>query len=144
MAALCGIRLAQVRRAEWVLAACGFVLVLVPAIESVLPEALSTGLSHAHVGLSYWYVLLAAAVAACCWVTERTQERGLAVALIGICVTAAVVHVIWFTAPVLDNTVSARGFARAHGAAPNCETNPSRGWRYGLDYYFHHPIPDCK
>jgi hypothetical protein len=57
---------------------------------------------------------------------------------------AAVVRIVWVTYPLLDRTVSAREFYRVHGQSLVCSPSPNRSWRYGLDYYAHRPIPDCK
>jgi hypothetical protein len=85
------------------------------------------------------------AVAAGCWFLERHGHRGTAVAAIVLCVTASVVFVIWTAYPILDQTVSARGIYRAQAVgSPLCAPGSNRSLRYGLDYYAHHPIPDCK
>ncbi len=144
LAALCGLALAEARRAQWVLAACAVLLWFFPLMEEVLPQALESGLSRSRVGLPLWPFLPVGAVAALCWMLERSGRRMLAFAAIVLCVTGAVVRVVWTTYPLLDRTVSARGFFRSQTEIPVCSSNRNRSWRYGLDYYAHRPIPDCK
>jgi 4-amino-4-deoxy-L-arabinose transferase-like glycosyltransferase len=136
VAALCGIALAEARRARWVLAVCAVLLWLIPAVQEILPQALISGLSHTHLQLPYLFLIPILAIAALCWFLRPAT----AVAIIGFCVTLAVIRVVWITYPILDNEVS----ARPHVDSITCSSNPNRSWRYGLDYYAHRPIPDCK
>ena len=142
--ALCGIALAEAPRVSWVLAACAGLLWLVPAIGQVLPSALIVGLSRAPIRLPFEAVIPVLVIAAACWFLERYGRRKLAVAVIVACVTASVVLVTWVTYPMLDHTVSPRGFYRSQAESMVCTPSPNRTWRYGLDYYAHRPIPDCK
>ncbi len=136
VAALCGIALAEAKRARWVLAISAALLCLIPAIQEVLPQALVSGLSHAHLQFPFLFLIPILAIAVVCWFVRPAT----AVAIIGFCVTAAVFRVVWITYPVLDNVVS----ARPHVDSITCSSNPNRSWRYSLDYYAHRPIPDCK
>jgi len=143
LAALCGVALAEARKAAWVLACCAGLLWLLPAIEQVLPRALISGLSRVPLQWPLTAVIPVGAVAVLCWFLDRGGRRGLAVAAISLCVTASVAGFVWRMYPMLDNTVSARGFYRSQREMV-CTPSPNRNWRYGLDYYAHHPIPDCK
>jgi 4-amino-4-deoxy-L-arabinose transferase-like glycosyltransferase len=136
VAALCGIALAEARRARWVLAISAALLWLIPAVQEVLPQALVSGLSHTHLQLPFLFLIPTLAIAAICWFLRPAAT----VAIIGLCVTLAVIRVVWVTYPVLDQVVS----ARPHVDSITCSSNPNRSWRYGLDYYAHRPIPDCK
>ncbi len=144
LTAICGLALAQPRRAGWVLAASAALLWFVPVIEGVLPTALISGFSHARFDLPYRELLPVSLVAAVCWFLEIRGRRGFAIGFLGICVTLAVIRVIWVTYPMLDRTVSARAFYREQGGGVPCSSSPNRSWRYGLDYYAHRVIPDCK
>jgi 4-amino-4-deoxy-L-arabinose transferase-like glycosyltransferase len=143
-AALGGIALAEASRATWVLAVCAGLLGLVPAIEQVLPRALIAGLTRAPIHLPFEALVPVLAVTATCWFLEHYGHRSLAVAAIVLCVAASVVFVILTTYPILDQTVSARGIYRAQAGSTLCAPASNRSLRYGLDYYAHHPIPDCK
>lgn len=144
VAALCGVALAQARSANWVLAICAALLWLAPTVEQVLPRALIVGLTHAPVRLPFEALIPVLAIAVFCWFLDRRGWRGLAVATLVACMTISVIRVTWTTYPILDHTVSARGFYRAQAESVLCTPSPNRSWRYGLDYYAHRPIPDCK
>ena len=144
VAALCGIALAETRRATVVLAACAGLLWLVPAIQQALPHALIAGLGRTPVQWPYEALIPVGALAVLCWILESRGQRGWAVAVVTAGVTASVISVVWITYPVLDNTVSARRFYKVQGSSMACTPSPNRSWRYGLDYYAHRPIPDCK
>jgi len=59
-------------------------------------------------------------------------------------VLSGVVYMKAKTFPVLDERVSVRAFWRTHGAAKACVENVRRDWKYGLDYYAGHPLPECQ
>ncbi len=136
VAALCGIALTEAKRARWVLAISAALLCLIPVIQEVLPQALVSGLSHAHLQFPFLFLIPILAIAVVCWFVRPAT----AVAIIGFCVTAAVIRVVWITYPILDNVVS----ARSNLDSITCSSNSNRSWRYSLDYYAHRPIPDCK
>lgn len=145
LTALLGIALAQARRAGWFLAFSAGLLWLLPAVEQVLPRALIEGLSRAPLQLPFTVLLPVTALALFCFYLDYKGWRDLAVAAICLSVTAGVFRVVWITYPMLDNSYSARGFFRSEeGRAALCTPSPNRNWRYGLDYYAHRPIPDCK
>ena len=135
LAAMCGISLARVR-ARWVLALAAALLWLIPAIQSILPDALINGLSRTHFEFPYALLIPAIGLAVVCWFLRPT----IAVAVVSAGMTLAIICVVWITFPVLDNVVS----ARQHVNSVTCSSNSNRSWRYGLDYYAHRPIPDCK
>ena len=142
--ALCGIALAETRRAAAILAACAALLGLVPAIEQILPQALIVGLRRAPLHLTFEALIPVAAIAIACWLLEWRGRRGVAVAVLVAGVTISVMRVVWVTYPMLDATVSARHFFKTNLESVVCTPNQNRSWRYGLEYYAHHPIPDCK
>ena len=144
VAALCGIGLAEAKRAAWVLPACALLLWLIPAAEQALPRALISGLSRAPLALPFTALIPVGAVAIVCALLEHQGRRMIAAGVVAACMVAAVVRIVWVTYPLLDRTVSAREFYRVHGQSLVCSPSPNRSWRYGLDYYAHRPIPDCK
>ncbi len=144
VAALCGIALAEAGDAKFVMAASAVLLLILPAVERVIPQALISGLSHTHLEFPLTIVIPIAAVSILCWWLDRSGQRMAAVAVLSICVTLAIVQFVWTTYPLLDHMVSARQFYRSQGGTLNCVSSPNRAWRYGLDYYAHRTIPDCK
>jgi 4-amino-4-deoxy-L-arabinose transferase-like glycosyltransferase len=146
-AALIGARLAEMRRARWLVAACAVLLALLPVVAGVLPAALQRGLSHAGLGTIAWPVMIAAlALAAAAWALERAGRRGSALALAVLGVVAGAVWLEASTYPELDRTVSARGLWRQVAARRErvCVGQVNRGWRYNLNYYSGQPLPDCR
>jgi 4-amino-4-deoxy-L-arabinose transferase-like glycosyltransferase len=140
LTAVFGLALAEARRTGWVLALSAMLLLFVPIIEGVLPQALISGLSHAHFDPPWGTLVPVLCLAVACFLVRREFAAG----FISICVTLSVISVIWVTYPLLDRTVSARAYYLARPAGELCSPSPNRSWRYGLDYYAHREIPDCK
>jgi 4-amino-4-deoxy-L-arabinose transferase-like glycosyltransferase len=140
LTAVCGLALAQVRKAGPVLALSALLLWLVPTIERSLPQALISGASHTRFDLPYGFLTPVLCLALICFFGRRQ----FAIGIVAICITVAVARIIWITYPLLDRTVSARAYYRARPAGEICNPDPNRSWRYGLDYYAHREIPDCK
>ena len=140
LTAIVGLVLAQMRKAGPVLALSALLLWFVPLIEGGLPQALTSGLSHAHFDLAYSALTPALCVAIVC----LFGRREFAIGLIAICIILAVARLICVTYPLLDRTVSARAYFRSRPEGELCNSSPNRSWRYGLDYYAHRKIPDCK
>jgi 4-amino-4-deoxy-L-arabinose transferase-like glycosyltransferase len=144
--ALMGVALAEAKTAKWALAASAALLVLVPVVAGILPEALLRGLSRAQAAGLPWQALLAvAAVAAVAWAAERAGRRLVAVGAIAAAMLAGVLWMEATTFPVLDRTVSARGvWSQVAGRASEvCVGQVSRSWRYNLNYYSGSPLPEC-
>jgi 4-amino-4-deoxy-L-arabinose transferase-like glycosyltransferase len=142
LAILLGIALTQTRRAGWMMAISGALLGLIPAAADALPQALASGASHAQLQPRYWIVAPAILFGALLWRLDAVGRRDWAVGAVAGAMTALVAGVIWVTYPVLDQSVSARGYWRSHPVT--CSDNKNRGWRYGLDYYAGKVVPDCN
>lgn len=141
-AALAGIALNEARRTRGVLAACALLLVLLPPLISVLPQALAAGLSRAQLPPFQWTWLVPAVLAIAVW----RMERATAVALLALGVAAGVVLLKIEALPAIDSAVSARPLWREIAAEREqvCVDRMHRNWRYGLDYYAIKPLPDCS
>jgi 4-amino-4-deoxy-L-arabinose transferase-like glycosyltransferase len=141
---LLGIALVKMGDARWLLAVSGLSIGLVPAVASALPQALAIGASHAHLRVQPWFVVPAVLLGVLLWWFESNGQRDWAAAAVGAAMAVLVATVVWFTYPILDQTVSARGYWRAHQPeAAVCTSNTNRSWRYGLDYYAGKVVPDC-
>ena len=116
-------------------------LSLLPAIATVLPQALESGLSRARwqsEGLLAVLPLLLVPLAV--WKLQRTTAVGVvAVVLAG---GAAWLKII--VDPALEGT-SARSLWRemAPQVSEVCLTPLHRNWQYGLNYYSVNPLPEC-
>jgi 4-amino-4-deoxy-L-arabinose transferase-like glycosyltransferase len=142
-AALIGIALADSARVRSLLAACGALLCLVPALAGMLPQALLAGVSHAPFRLTWPWVIVGLAIAATCVLLEQRGHRDLAFALIACLMSVAVVGVVWRVYPELDRQLSGR--AGAKQAAIVClPPTMNRSQRYSIQYYLQRSLPDCK
>ncbi|MCL5745092.1 MAG: glycosyltransferase family 39 protein [Acidobacteria bacterium] len=141
-AALLGLALDEAREARPVLAGCALLLLLMPALTAVLPQALAVGLSRAHFPPFAWTWLVPALLAIAVW----RLGRGAAVAVLVLGVSAGVVFLKVEALPAIDRAVSARPLWRE--IAPRrdqvCVTEMHRNWLYGLNYYSVTPLPDCS
>ena len=146
IAALVGIALHEALEARPMLLACGLVLVAFPIAATVLPEALSRGLSHVSPPPFQIVWLLAAAPAAVAWLLESRGKRLAAVFAIAAGVTAGVFYLKATVAPELNQTVSARDLwgRISPYAREACVDGLDSAWRYGLNYYSVTPLPECS
>ncbi|NWF84911.1 MAG: glycosyltransferase family 39 protein [Bryobacteraceae bacterium] len=137
----------QARAMGRTLAVCLFLLSLVPAIASLLPDALLHGLSRTRLSEVHWeYFVAAAPAAVVVYLLDRFNLRLAAVTMLSACSIAALLYVKLSAAPVLGEVVSARGLARraANNAAQTCVGQLHRNYRYGLDYYLKRELPACE
>jgi len=146
LAVLMGIALARSKRPVQIailLAVSAALLGFIPAIQSVLPQALVSGISHVTFHEPLPWILPALLGMALCAALEWQGQRSAAVALIALLTATSVVRVIWETYPVLDQSVSMRGLWRSHPESVVCvdDSDPSR--RYGLNYYAGRQLPEC-
>jgi 4-amino-4-deoxy-L-arabinose transferase-like glycosyltransferase len=128
----------------WWLAACALLLVALPTVAAILPDALLDGLSHAHVAFApggLVFLLVAGAV----WWLAWKQKAEAALLAVALAAGAGAVYMRYRTFPALDSTVSVRGFWQSHqdADAGACYDNVSRTWQYGLNYYAVREIPQC-
>lgn len=142
LAVLAGLAVAASERWRTAVIASALLLMLLPLIAALLPQALSSGLSRSMVdGRMLWTGLPLALVALAVWKLPR-QEAFSVVAMVlacGVCFLKVRAY------PVLEQTVSARSLWReiqSH-AGETCVGPIHRNWRYGLNYYSVQPLPDC-
>jgi 4-amino-4-deoxy-L-arabinose transferase-like glycosyltransferase len=129
----------------WWLGASMMLLVLLPSIGNVLPEAFLSGATRVHWAFDPRGVpVIIAAVAV--WWFART-DRMIDAILIG---AAAIVVSIGYlklqALPVLDQRASARAFFRAHPTEMTsacADANVPRSFIYGLEYYAGRSLPEC-
>jgi 4-amino-4-deoxy-L-arabinose transferase-like glycosyltransferase len=145
-AALMGLALAEAVRARALLAAGALSLAAIPFAVAMLPRILAVGLSRAGSPAFDWTWALPPAVGAAVWWLESRRHRGVAVAVMGLAVTAGVAELQVRTIPVLDRTVSAQPLWReiADRRDEVCMEPVHRNIRYGLNYYAVTPLPDCR
>jgi 4-amino-4-deoxy-L-arabinose transferase-like glycosyltransferase len=135
LAALMGIALAEAIHARVLLAACGFLLCLTPALATMLPQALEAGISRAPFHVTWPWIVAGLAVATICGMANR----GWAVGIVALLTTVSVVGLIWRVYPELDRGMSGRG-----AVSITCLPQTNRSQRYSLDYYSGQNLPDCK
>ena len=130
---------------QWWLAACAALLIALPAVAAVLPDALLSGLSRAHVSFKPLGLIFAFAAAGVWWLARRRQT-GLAILTVALAAGFGAAYIKDHTFPRLDQTVSVRGFWRSSGAsaASACFDSVSRTWQYGLNYYAGRPLAECQ
>ncbi|MEP7367656.1 MAG: glycosyltransferase family 39 protein, partial [Acidobacteriota bacterium] len=128
IAALMGIRFQPSRGLKLAIAACVPMLVFGA---SILPDALTDGLTHAPLQLGNYALIAASAVAA-------FFSPPVAVAAIALWAKLTVY-------PVLDQHLGARQLWKEiqPRAAETCVEWIGRDWQYGLDYYAQPRLPAC-
>ena len=136
--------LEKLKRREYWLAACAALLIALPTVSLLLPDALLLGLSRAGVRFAP-AGLVFAAVAGVVWWSAHKQWTDCAVITVAVAAAIGIGFVKFNTFPRLDHTVSARGFWRANRAAvaTGCLDDVDRARQYGLNYYAGHAIPAC-
>ncbi len=135
LAALIGIALSEGVRVRILLAACGLLPCLTPALATMLPQALESGISHTSFHLAWPWVVAGLAVATSCVIANR----GLAVAIVAVLTTVSVAGLVWRVYPELDRQLSGRG-----ATSMTCLPPTNRSQRYSIDYYAGRDLPDCQ
>lgn len=147
IAALAGVRLAEIANPRWVIIASGALVLLLPFIAGTLPQALAGGLSSAPIvfAVPISIVPLAGSLALTA-VLLRRNKRTYAVASVVLAATLGVAYLKTQMFPVLDEVVSARPQWRRISAdsAQYCAGDLHRNHRYGLNYYARKPFPSCE
>jgi 4-amino-4-deoxy-L-arabinose transferase len=130
---------------QWWLAGCALCLVVLPTAAAVLPDALLAGLRRAPVLFAPGGLIFAAGTLGVWWLARSGQSEG-AVLSVALFAALGVVYIKTYTFPLLDQTVSVRGFWRTNQAAAGsaCFDNVNRAWQYGLNYYAVHQLPECQ
>ncbi len=144
-AALTGTAFAETRRARWALPAAVLCMVTIPMALPLAARMLASGLSHVPLPTFDWTWLLPLPLAGAAWWLDRTDRRGLAVAISGVVLAVSLTAVKWMELPLIDRAYSARPLWReiATRADQVCIAQMYRSWRYGLNYYSGTPLPDC-
>ncbi len=135
VAALIGIAMASGGRARIVLAGCGFLPCLTPALATMLPQALESGISRAGFHLAWPWMIAGVAIAAIC----TMANRGWAVAIVASLTTVAVAGLVWRVYPQLDRRLSGREMG-----VMTCLPQTNRSQRFSIDYYTGRNLPDCQ
>jgi len=147
LAALAGIRLAEMKSARPPLVLAAILLLVIPVAAAILPDAVRAGLSRSVLPVFPWWVFPPTAVAAVLvWWFELNRKRDLAVLTLVIGVTAGVVYLKATAFPVLDKEVSVRSFWREHSVRIEhvCIDQAHRNVVFGLNYYAFEPLPTCQ
>ena len=150
VAALMGIALARARFAGGWLLASAMLLVFIPVIGGVLPEALVSGIRGVYpvdpaiaARAALWLPGLFL-IGFACLIFDRKGWRDASVGLVTGTAAVALIYLVHATVPAIDRQSSARPLWREVQAVPNvCVDQLNRNWRYGLNYYSVSPLPDC-
>jgi 4-amino-4-deoxy-L-arabinose transferase len=145
IAIVLAVALDRVAKKEWWLAACAAALAVLPTAAMVLPDALVSGLSRAHVAFVWEGLIFIAAAAGVWWLQWRGRRETAALA-VALSAAAGLVYLKFLIFPVLDQRVSVRAFVRENGARLEsvCLEGVSRASEYGLTYYTGKNFPQCQ
>ena len=124
------------------LASCALLLIALPTVTAILPDALLSGISRTHIAFNptgLLFLIPAAAV----WMLRK--KPGSALLTVALAAALGVVYLKYTTFPPLDAKVSVRAFWRSHQTAVStaCIDNVNRAQQYGLNYYAAHELPSC-
>ncbi len=124
------------------LTASAVLLIALPTITAILPDALLSGLSRTQVTFAPLGLLFLIPVAAVWTLRKKPEFALLAVALAA---ALGVVYLKYTTFPELDTKVSVRAFWQSHqDEIPTaCVGNVNRTWQYGLNYYAARELLPC-
>jgi 4-amino-4-deoxy-L-arabinose transferase-like glycosyltransferase len=129
----------------WWLAACALLLVGLPTVAGILPDALLAGLSRSHVTFAPGGLVFAGGAGVAWWLARKKKMEA---ALLSVALAAGIgaVYLKYNTFPALDRIVSVRSFWRSHSSEVSaaCVDGVSRTWQYGLNYYAGHEVPQCE
>jgi 4-amino-4-deoxy-L-arabinose transferase-like glycosyltransferase len=144
-AILIGIALDE-SKARWELPAAALCLTVIPIVLPVLPEAISSGISHTPLPSFNWTWFIPVTQAFVIYSLVRAGRPNLAFCLLAVTITAGLVSLKLWELPVLDRAYSARPLWReiATRQSEVCVESMHRSWRYGLNYYSGNPLPDCS
>jgi 4-amino-4-deoxy-L-arabinose transferase-like glycosyltransferase len=126
------------------LAASAALLVLVPALGQLLPQALLNGISHGSFPLDSLWVAPALVLAIGCAILEMKGRRDWAVAVLVLSTAITVAALVWRVYPVLDRDLSGRPLWLAQGQSIACVPPTNRSRRDSIRYYAGQNLPDCK
>jgi 4-amino-4-deoxy-L-arabinose transferase-like glycosyltransferase len=158
MAVVMGVALDKSKYAARWLVACALLLIGLPVIAAILPDALNNGISHiGKISLAGWapvvVMLIPLGAAAAAWWFAREDadqewsgRRKWSALVVAMAAILSMGYLKWVTFPVLDKQVSVRAFWREHKdeISQACYAYVRRSAVYGLNYYAQHPLPECK
>jgi 4-amino-4-deoxy-L-arabinose transferase-like glycosyltransferase len=128
----------------WWLAACALLLVGLPTVAGILPDALLAGVSRSHAAFAPGGLVFVGVAVVVWWLAWKQKTEA---ALLSVALAAGIgaVYVKYATFPALDRTVSVRSFWREHPieVSAGCVDGVGRTWQYGLNYYAGHEVPEC-
>lgn len=132
-------------KARWELPAAALCLTVIPIVLPVLPEAISSGISHAPLPGFNWTWCIPVTQALMIYGLLKAGRANLAFCLLAVTITAGVVALKLSELPALDRAYSARPLWKeiAGHQSDVCVESMRRSWRYGLNYYSAEPLPDC-
>jgi 4-amino-4-deoxy-L-arabinose transferase-like glycosyltransferase len=147
IAAVAGVRLTEIRDIRIVLGLSAAFLIAIPLIAGTLPEALARGLGAVDIAATGWLAVLpmAALAGAVLWLAQQNR-RQYAIATAVLAATLGVVYLKSTMFPELDRVVSARPLwlKIRDDRDQYCIGDLHRNVRYGLNYYSHQPLPECR
>jgi len=146
LAALLGLAAAEARNLRWLLAASAGLLVLIPLIAGLLPQALAVGLSRSRAPeWHWWWIALGGLPAAAVWLLETRAKREAAIGALAAAAAGGILYLKVSALPEVDRLASAREvWAQAARQRDNvCVAEVPRALRYGLNYYADSVLPDC-
>jgi 4-amino-4-deoxy-L-arabinose transferase-like glycosyltransferase len=151
LAILLAFALDKTPAAGWWVGSCAVLLIAAPAIVSLVPDALLSGVTSSHFSwvrvLRGWpFVLAAAGIFWMGWVSKnepRKREHAITAAVLAS--LAAIAYFKIALLPILDQSYSVRAFWRENAARieMSCLNGVGRNWAYGLNYYAGRPLPGC-
>jgi 4-amino-4-deoxy-L-arabinose transferase-like glycosyltransferase len=157
LALVFAVALERSKKSGPVLVLCSLLLAVIPAVAQALPQALDVGLTHVDwsrvwtpVGITMAVLVPGLSAFLTWWLAyddadqEWSRRRRWTSLVVAAAAVAMVGYLKWTTFPVLDQTISVRGFALGHPDARRaCGDNLTRDEIYGLSYYFEIPLPSC-
>jgi 4-amino-4-deoxy-L-arabinose transferase-like glycosyltransferase len=128
----------------WWLGGCALLLVGLPTVAGILPDALLAGLSRSRVAFAPGGLVFLGVAAVVWWFAWKQKTEA---ALLSVALAAGIgaMYLKYSTFPALDRIVSVRSFWRGHQSevSAGCVDGVSRTWQYGLNYYAGHQVPEC-
>ena len=127
------------------LGACAALLGVLPAVASILPGGLLSGIGDVNVIISPSGLLFAAAAACVWWLASKDRQQA-AVLSVALAAGMGIVYIKYTAFPPLDRGVSVRAFWQANREAAGraCVGEIRRTWQYGLNYYAGRVLPPCS
>jgi 4-amino-4-deoxy-L-arabinose transferase-like glycosyltransferase len=146
-AVLMAIALAEHKYARWLVAICGFSVLIIPVVGAVLPSALVQGLRRSTIPIGPLLVLpVGGLLAIWCTALDRAGRRLMAAGVVAVFTLTAILYLKIAVVPRLDFVASVRPLWKRMepDRASACVGEVQRSWVYGLNYYSISPLPPCS